>query len=506
MSPIATPTLEVLLSGLPVDVEGSLQVAVANVVEDSRQAGPGSIFVARAGQAVDGRTFIQDAVRKGAQAVLTDPTVGPVEGATVIRTRDVRRIAGELADRIHGRPSALIPVVGVTGTNGKSTVAHLVRALMRTAGQPCGLMGTIEIDDGLASSRATLTTPAATDVHGALARMVMHGCRAAVMEVSSHALDQERVAAVRFAGAVFTNLSGDHLDYHGDMEAYAAAKRRLFEMLDPSAWAVINLDDPTGRAFAEACPARVLGVSMATPRQAGTAIHGHVLEAGLDGVRAHFAGPWGEFETTIPMLGAHSVMNALMATAVAWSLQVDCASLIAGLQRATAPPGRLERIRTDADDEPDVFVDYAHTDDALRTAIDALRSAAPGRRLSVVFGCGGDRDRTKRARMAAVACAGADRVVITSDNPRHEDPAAIVDEIAAGAPSDPSVRVDRIVDREAAIRTAVTEAAPEDIVLIAGKGHEGDQIIGDVRRHFDDREQAEAALRARSDAAETDGL
>jgi UDP-N-acetylmuramoyl-L-alanyl-D-glutamate--2,6-diaminopimelate ligase len=437
-----------------------------------------------------------------------DPCAGLPAAASVVRVAvpdgtDLTRLAGALADRLAGSPSRHLRLVGITGTNGKTTMAFLVQQFLRAAGDRCGLIGTVTVDDGCRAAPASLTTPGAIQLAAILGRMVANGCSACAMEVSSHALDQGRADALRFAAAVFSNLTGDHLDYHGTMERYAAAKARLFAMLPPEGTAVVNADDPWHRAMIAGCRARVLRCSVreeggggAEPRDGtpGADCTAIVHASRLGWQDATFRGPWGSVRTRLPLVGRHNAMNALEAAAAASAVGVPAGAICAALSACTSPPGRLEPVTT-PEDPFAVLVDYAHTDDALLNVLGALRPlVGAGGRLVTVFGCGGDRDRTKRPRMMRVACEGSDRVVVTSDNPRTEDPEAIIDEVLAGRPGDCRAAVLRQPDRARAIATAVSEARPGDIVLIAGKGHEDYQIVGTERRPFDDRVAAREAL------------
>ena len=471
---------------------------IAFVTDDSRQAGPGCLFVARTGTAADGRAFAADAVRRGAVAVMfvgADPLGDDPAMAHVARVRlpdgtDLARFAAVLADRIEGCPSQWLDLVGVTGTNGKTTIAFLVQQFLRAAGRRCGVIGTVLVDDGAEARPAALTTPGAIETAAVLGRMVRNGCSACAMEVSSHALDQGRADALRFRTAVFTNLTGDHLDYHGTMERYAEAKARLFALLPAEGTAVVNVDDPWHGAMLATCRGRVLRCSLKGNADCTAEVH----EARLGWQDATFTGPWGSARVRLPVVGRHNAMNALQAAAAAWSVGVGADAVARTLAACAAPPGRLEPV-TAPDDPFAVLVDYAHTDDALLNVLTALRPlVGPKGRLVTVFGCGGDRDRSKRPRMMDVACTRSDRVVVTSDNPRTEDPEAIIDEVVAGRPAGALAEVVRCTDRAEAIRLAVGGAGPGDIVLIAGKGHEDYQIVGRERRAFDDRLVAREAL------------
>ncbi len=475
----------------PSGAAASVRPEITSVVEDSRAVTTGALFVARRGVSQDGRGFIQDAIDRGAAAVLTDRSVPALPADTSVvhlRAEDVPGCLGRLAERFNGDPSRQLHLVGITGTNGKTTVATLIRAIMRSAGHTCGLLGTVEIDDGRAPYESSLTTPAAPELSATFARMVANKCKHAVMEVSSHALDQARVDGLRFRGAAFTNLTGDHLDYHGSMGAYAAAKRRLFSAIDPGGFAVVNIDDPSGESMARAAldaGARVLRCTLDGGSEAEA--RGAVTASSVEGMVVALDGPWGRVAVRVPLAGRHNAMNILQAVAVAFQLGVRSDILAGALSRAAAPPGRLERVDGPTA-RPAVFVDYAHTDDALANVLQAARSLVPeAGRLWVVFGCGGDRDRSKRPRMARAALRGADRIVVTSDNPRTEDPTSIVDEILTGVPLREHLRVNAVVDRREAIASTINSAGADDVVIIAGKGHEDYQIIGTTKFPFDDR-------------------
>lgn len=497
--------LGALVQGLGVRLVGvgAESVRVCDITDDSRTAQPGSLFIARRGTKSDGRRFVEDAVRAGAVAVLTDDETLSAGGAAVVVAADVPRTAARMAERFYGDPSSKLTLIGVTGTNGKTTIAHLVHQILNGAGERCGLIGTVEVDDGVSVGPAQLTTPPATELSRTFGVMVEAGCEAAVMEVSSHALHQGRVAALSFDVAVFTNLTGDHLDYHGTMEAYAAAKAGLFAMLPEAGTAIVNAADPwTGRLLRD-CRAGVLRCSV--DGAAGECV-ATVSSMTMAGTSASFAGPWGRFDASMRLVGPHNVMNALQALAACYAAGASAADLRRGIEAAAPPPGRLEPV-TEPDDPFAVLVDYAHTDDALRKVLAAVRPMVhPPGRLIVVFGCGGDRDRTKRPRMAAAAVELADVVVVTSDNPRTERPSAIIDEILSGVPGEERHRVSVDADRRRAIRRAVGMARPGDVVVIAGKGHETYQILPDGRGgtetiHFDDREEAREALAMRGGMA-----
>jgi len=510
--------LDTLLSTfMPVPAELRLRPPeVTLVTDDSRKVIPGAMFVARPGTNADGRAFVSDAVARGAAVILhagPDPCAGIAGAERVVRVAvpagtEIGRFTCLLADCFEGSPSHWLDVVGVTGTNGKTTITFLVQQFMNAHAPRCGVIGTVVIDDGARAEPASLTTPGGADVSAALGRMVRNGCRSCAIEVSSHALDQGRAGALRFRVGIFTNLTGDHLDYHGTMERYAAAKARLFAMLDAGGTAVVNADDPWHARMIEGCPARVLRCRVVGGGSRGAGGPGAapgssecvatVHESRLGWQDTTFAGPWGGIRVRLPVVGRHNAMNALQAAAAAWALGVPASVLERVLGACKAPPGRLEPVTGPADPFA-VLVDYAHTDDALLNVLSALRPlVGEGGRLVTVFGCGGDRDRTKRPRMMRVACERSDRVVVTSDNPRTEDPAAIIAEVVAGRPEACAAEVVQEADRARAIELAVGDARPGDIVLIAGKGHEDYQITGTEKRAFDDRRVARAALESRA--------
>ena len=527
--------LDALIDELALRLEhGSGTVTLTDLVEDSRQVTPGCAFLARVGTVADGRAFIDDAVQRGAAAIITDiaPPADLPEHVAWARAEAANvRLASTLAERFFGYPSRALRLVGVTGTNGKTTTATLIHHLLNAAGMPCGLIGTLGVSAPLpdAASHAhenvndnsgaatvldtSLTTPGPIDFSRILAVLRARGCRAAVTEVSSHALDQGRVAALRFHVGVFTNLTGDHLDYHGTMAAYAAAKARLFAQLNDTpggGWAVVNADDAYAERMLESfegSPAHVLRCTLAAESaddaDAGEApsCRADLLKLAADHSRARFEGPWGSVESTLPLVGRHNVANALQAVAAAHTV-ADLTHLLRHvLKQCPNVAGRLERVTIQdepaptgtAPAHPAVLVDYAHTHDALENVLLALRPLTTGK-LHVVFGCGGDRDRDKRPKMAQVAARLADRLWITSDNPRTEDPQRIIDDIKTGL-SMADGRFSIEPDRAGAIRRAIAASDVDDTVLIAGKGHEDYQILADRTIHFDDREQAAAALR-----------
>ena len=496
----AMPLAE-LLSGEPLAGEclpaAIAMLAIGGLALDSRAVRPGDLFLALRGARHDGRDFIAQAAAAGAVAVLVDAGA-PAAGAPV-PVIAVAGLAGRLsaiAGRFHGDPSHALTVTGVTGTNGKTTCSLLLAQLIGALEAPAGVIGTLGA--GLLNGELEvtgMTTPDALDTQRLLAELRAAGAHRVVMEVSSHSLDQQRVAALRFHTALFTNLSRDHLDYHPDMAAYRDAKARLFRQPGLEV-AVINLDDPAGRDIAALTTARHChGYSTEGP----AALRVVRAEFGPAGIRARITTPWGEGELVSPLPGAFNLANLLAVIGAACAQGFALDQVLAAIPGLRGAPGRMQRIAGPAGG-PQVVVDYAHSPDALAQALAALRGATGGR-LWCVFGCGGDRDRGKRPLMGAAAAAAADRLVLTSDNPRSEDPDAILAEIAAGIPATQCDRMQVIADRRAAIGHAIGQADAADTVLIAGKGHERWQEIAGVRWPFDDAEVARAALAARGGAA-----
>ncbi len=481
-----------------VEAAGRGETNVTGVTHDSRAVSRGTIFVAIRGLRADGATFAADAIKRGALAVVSESPAP--DGASVpwLRTTDARLALAELAAIIHGHPSEALTLVGVTGTNGKTTTAYLLASVFDAAGLPCGRLGTVTFRVGPSPADehdASHTTPEASDLERLLRDMVTRGCRACAMEVSSHALVLDRVAYLRFAAAIFTNLTRDHLDFHGDMQQYFAAKRRLFEMLPAGAPAIVNVDDPRGRELATSLP-RV--VTYGIDRDAD--VRAHDVHSSLEGLAFDVDTPRGPIAMRSPLVGRPNVYNILAAAAAALALDVPIDAIERGISALDHVPGRFQIVSTPTDDVR-VVVDYAHTDDALKNLLETARPLAEGRVITV-FGCGGDRDRTKRPLMGAVAARLSDLVVLTSDNPRSEDPQRIIDEVKRGlsptpepgAPARASTPSVTILDRRLAIEHAVRAARPGDLVLIAGKGHEKYQVIGDRTLPFDDVEVARTAL------------
>ncbi len=482
---------------------------VRGLAYDSRRVAPGDCFVALPGDATDGHRHLEEARRLGAVAlVVRDPSAAAPLGLPFATLPDTRRALAFLASAFFGHPSRELSLIGVTGTNGKTSVTYLVESILTRQGRRTGVIGTVEIRYAGERYRTLHTTPESLDLQQVLRDMCTREVDAAVMEVSSHGVSASRVAGCRFEVGAWTNLTQDHLDYHGTMEEYRAAKTRLFsEHLTPSSTAVLNLDDPAApvfRAAAERAGAAVLGVSVRGAPEAAVRVRD--ARVGLSGTRATLELPGGPVAVELPLVGTFNLENLAVAAGIALAFDAPAEAIAAGAAGCPQVPGRMERVAGASPEAPAVFVDYAHTPDAVDKLLASLRPLARGR-LIAVFGCGGDRDRTKRPRMAEAVARYADRVIATSDNPRTEDPEAILDDLEPGlarlrrvAPEELAAAEGafcRITDRREAIRLAIEVAEPGDTVVIAGKGHEDYQIVGRERIPFDDREEARRALVAR---------
>jgi UDP-N-acetylmuramoyl-L-alanyl-D-glutamate--2,6-diaminopimelate ligase len=459
---------------------GAPEVEVSGLAYSSGSVSAGTLFFCVPGLKADGHDFASDAVERGAVALVCERPLGL--GVPEVVVDDARMAMGPAAARFHGDPTAELEVVGITGTNGKTTTAFLVRDLLEANGIPTGLLGTVKQVVGGVEEPVVHTTPEAIDLQATFRRMVDGGDAACVMEVSSHALELGRAAGIHFACRAFTNLTQDHLDFHDDMEAYFLAKRRLFDGPGP---AVVNVDDEYGRRLAEDLDAPTT-YAIDSPAD----YRARDVRFDVTGARFTADTPDGPLDLTTRLPGLFNVANALAALAIARTLGVDAETCRSALAEAGRVPGRLEPI--EAGQRFGVFVDFAHTPDSLDNVLRAARDLTENR-LHVVFGAGGDRDRAKRSLMGEAAATRADRVIVTSDNPRSEDPEAIIEEVLAGTGPD----VEREPDRRKAIALAIGTAAPGDVVVIAGKGHEqGQEFAGGRKEPFDDREVARAALRA----------
>ena len=475
----------------PLKVEGPLDREVTGITYDSRRVTPGMIFVAIPGHKTDGHEFISTAIDRGAMGVICEKNGFVSQRVTKIKVADAREALAWAAAAYYQHPSKKLKVIGVTGTNGKTTVAFMVKQIMRAAGINCGLIGTVRYEIGERVIPAQRTTPEALDIQQMMAQMLRADCQACVMEVSSHALDQKRVAGVEFDVAVFTNLTQDHLDYHGTMDNYFVAKKKLFATLErgtKQGGAVINIDDTFGVRLARELN---IGVQLTYGINQPSKLRATQIQLGKDSTQMLVETLHEKFPVRLPLIGRHNIYNALAAAGAGLVLKIGTKEIQTGLNTMQPVPGRLESV---ALGQPfGVFVDYAHTDDALRNVLVTLREVTSGR-LLLVFGCGGNRDAGKRAKMGRVAAELADFTIITSDNPRRELPQKIVDQIEEGFRSvkPDGYRVE--LDRQRAVDEILRLAKPGDTVLIAGKGHETYQEFEDTVVPFDDRVHARETL------------
>lgn len=500
-----------LLQGLEsLQIWGDEGIPITGLAYHSGRVEPGDVFVAIKGNCTDGHLFIPQAIARGARAVVLEETVEPVPGVVFVRTADSRRALAHLAAVFYNHPTQDLTLIGITGTNGKTTTSYLLESIWGASGARVGVIGTVNCRFGREVRPSPVTTPESLDLQGLLADMRAALVDCAIMEVSSHALDLQRAHGCRFAGAIFTNLSQDHLDYHGHMEAYFEAKSRLFTDYLASngasdRLAVVNRDDPWGKKLLQ----RLATPTLTYGFEAGVEIRPESYTLTPQEVRAVLATPFGRLEVVAPLVGRHNLYNILAASSAALGLGIAPDQVVAGLAVLTGVDGRLEPVAVPG--QPLVLVDYAHTPDALHKVLQAVRDLQ-FERLITVFGCGGDRDRGKRPLMGQAAARGSDLVIVTSDNPRTEDPLAIIADIEEGLRDlgFPRLELGEIAgarqgytvvpDRRQAIRSAVALGKPGEVILLAGKGHETYQILGTRRIHFDDREAAREALLASSRA------
>lgn len=492
------PTLAELLEGCRFElVHGDPGIDITALRVDSREVRPGDVFVCLPGYRSEGgevradrHDFIPAALERGARALVVDRPVEPPAGVTVVRTTDAWATVARMACNFYGQPSLSMRMVGITGTSGKTSTAYFIESLLTTAGLAPACLGTIEYRLAGQTIPARQTTPEAPELQRLLRQALDAGCRSVVMEVSSHALELRRVGGIAFDVGIFTNLSQDHLNFHPDMEHYRRAKERLFESLGGGgkrATAVINRDDPASGHMIASNRGALLTFGL----QPGADVVAADVRAGLSGTSFRAVTPKGDVAVRLPHLGDYQVYNALAALTTGLALGLDLETIGRGLETAPAIPGRFELV--DCGQSFRVAVDYAHKPDALARLLQSARALHP-HRIITVFGCGGDRDRGKRPIMGRIAAELSDLVIITSDNPRSEDPQAIVHEVAAGTRGIGTAEVRLEADRGKAIELAIAAAEPDDIVLIAGKGHETYQLFAERRIHFDDREQARQAL------------
>ena len=450
---------------------------ITSITSDSRRCSAGFCFVALKGSQVDGHKFISKAIEADASAIIAESSKFIPSDFPHAIVEDSHNALGVCAQTIYNKPAKKMTCIGITGTNGKSTVAHLVHNILTKLGKKSGMIGTITYETQGRSIQASMTTPPAEDLAEMLAEMVEHKVSHLVMEVSSHALDQQRTAGIDFKVGAFTNLSGDHLDYHKTMEEYLAAKTKLFSNLASDAFAVLNCDDQVTEKIVDATSAQILNYGLTPLADLRAKIlkidaYGSEFELIYKGVQA---------SVHTRLIGRHNVLNCLAAAGICASLNIPLEDIADALREIKNVPGRLERVESNS--KTKVFVDYAHTDDALANVLSALRPITKGRVIAV-FGCGGNRDKTKRPRMGSVAQELCDYQIVTSDNPRNEEPLAIIDDICSGMPNKETYSVEP--DRKKAIAKAIEIANDDDVVLIAGKGHENYQLIQGVKTDFDD--------------------
>lgn len=479
--------LSELVSIMPAALtSGGTEAEISSIEHDSRRVKPGALFFALRGYTADGNAFVPDAVRKGAAAVVTDDSDLTEQGAPIVLVPDARKAMALAADRFYGSPQNSLVMTAVTGTNGKTTTTYMVKSIFDAGGFSCGLVGTIRHIVGGETVQSANTTPEATDLHSFFARMVEKGQSACVMEVSSHSLALSRVYGIRFRAAAFTNLTRDHLDFHGDFKAYLDAKSILFSGLSGDSTAVVNTDDPAaGHIMSVSRGSNILTFGF----EGEPSIRPIEMKLGAAGSHVSLATPSGTISFDLNLPGRYNVANAMTAAGIALACGFPGEVVGQGLSALKSVSGRFQTV--DVGQDFTVIVDYAHAPDALERVLAAAREITRGRLISV-FGCGGDRDRGKRPMMGDISTRIADHTVVTSDNPRTEDPLSIIDEILAGI-GDRS-KCESIPDREAAIRRALELARTGDVVVIAGKGHEDYQILGTKKIHFDDAETARRIL------------
>lgn len=478
--------LKELLDGMKtVEITGDISCDVTGIVYDSRHVEPGSLFVALHGEKTDGSVYIEDAIQRGAAAVLSQMPCAFGGSFPYIHVADARLAMAQLAGRFYKHPATRLCTIGITGTNGKTTVSFMLREIFKAAGRRPGLLGTVRYEIGDRVLPASRTTPEAPDIQAMFAQMDRVGCDSAIMEVSSHALAQHRVDGILYDAAIFTNLTQDHLDYHGTLEEYFNVKSKLFNQV--RRFAVINRDDLWGRRLLN--DKKFIAGRVSYGFEEGAEVRGFNPVTDTNGSRMSVQSPWGHAEVTLQLIGRFNLYNALAAFAAAAALGIPVPIIVKALGEMPCVPGRLEAVPNTKGKR--VFVDYAHTDDALLNVLETLRVITPGR-LIVVFGCGGNRDKGKRPLMGKIAARLADYSIITNDNPRNEVPEKIAAEITAGFDSERKYEI--ILDRKAAIARGLGLIGKKDILLIAGKGHETYQEFNGAIVPFDDREAVQESL------------
>ncbi|OJV55935.1 MAG: UDP-N-acetylmuramoyl-L-alanyl-D-glutamate--2,6-diaminopimelate ligase [Bacteroidetes bacterium 43-16] len=474
-------TIQVLIEQLgPVNTTGDTTATVSSLVLDSRKIMPGALFFALKGALTDGHTYIDTAIEKGAVAIVCSDLPSTLkEGVCYIQVKEVHEVVGVLASAFYGNPTAKMKVIGVTGTNGKTTVATVLFQLFESLGEPCGLISTVENRIGASVIPSTHTTPDAISLQQLFAQMLEAGCTYAFMEVSSHAVHQHRIGGVTFAGGIFTNITHDHLDYHKTFDEYIRVKKSFFDHLPKTAFALTNIDDKRGAVMLQNTKARKQSYALRAPSD----FKGKVLENNLTGLLMQVNNQ----EVHFRMTGLFNAYNLLAAYGAAVLCGKDSLDILTGLSNIAGAPGRFETMQSPVKKILGI-IDYAHTPDALQNVLSTIRQFGQQAGIITVVGCGGDRDRTKRPEMARVACDLSTTTILTSDNPRTENPETILDEMVAGLAPGHYRKMLRISDRKEAIKTACNLAQAHDVILVAGKGHETYQEINGVKHHFDDRE------------------
>ncbi len=490
-------TLKEIAKQLDAEIYGDASAEVSDVTHDSRQARTGTLFTAIRGLTMDGHRFVDDVIRRGAVGVISELDAPENFQGAWLKVADARSALAKAASVIYGEPSHELKLVGITGTNGKTTTTYLCFALAEANGEKSAMLTTVEYRIGEKSEPAVRTTPEASDTNKFLREAVDEGCEMAVMETSSQAIDLHRCDWLRFKVAIFTNLTRDHLDYHHTMENYFDAKKRLFDgrIGEKPASSVINIDDEWGLKLSNELKAEGQRVVTFSQKHSADLMAENIEVSLLSGTSFDLKTPKGDRKITSPLVGKPHVYNMLSATAAALELGYDLDKICEGLKKSVGAPGRFERVEHEGDFA--AVVDYAHSDDALLNTLKTAKDLTKGR-IITVFGCGGDRDRTKRVPMGEVAGRNSDLVIVTSDNPRTENPLKIIEEIEVGLKNTNCPYL-IVPDRREAIQRAIFKAKPNDVVLIAGKGHETYQIVGNDKFHFDDREIALEALRKLSE-------
>jgi UDP-N-acetylmuramoyl-L-alanyl-D-glutamate--2,6-diaminopimelate ligase len=510
--------LSSLLSALPDELASTAWIGeepgrdpvIRGITYDSRKVSPGDLFVALRGSVSDGHDYFDRAISLGAAALLVEaaPDASQLGDCAAVVVPDTRRALGPIATRFFGEPAAQMTLIGITGTNGKTSTSYLVESILNRARVRTGLIGTVEVRFAGNAVPAVNTTPESLDLQSTLRNMCTHNVESVVMEVSSHGLELERVCGCEFSVVAATNVTQDHLDFHGNMDAYLASKRLLFERYsDPAGCAVVNLDDASASQFVAAAQARGTRLIQVT-RDAARAAEVKLINADvtLSGSHVELELPSGRLSLELPLVGDFNLENLLVACGIGVALDIPPETIAEGVATCPQVPGRMEVVTTDADDAPTVIVDYAHTPDAVEKLLSAVRPLSKGR-IITVFGCGGDRDRAKRPLMAEAVARNTDLAIATSDNPRTEDPLLILADVEKGLRDLKQVELESlgsqgrsyvvVPDRREAIARAIAIAGPKDTVILAGKGHEDYQIVGSVKLPFDDREEARSALLSR---------